>query len=1359
MINPRFKKVTNQKLSEIEVDQDFEQVMTHLNSKNPDQDMKFPENAKVVLPDVEIQGGDIQDVNLENMDVNHMTIHNLTSEHIQMQDLRGRRLEIQPHAVTMQSDMAYTSQGADFYVVGQKQGTAHVPYSQIYAERGIVNQRRILVAGEIPGSDVRPLYASTTEGKLQDELENEYEINSGEDTLKMVKYGSQGINWSKYTTYTYDGVDYTLKTIGADVFKNEDFTPRGDEGEIVIPQTVKSIEAGAFQGFQGKIDMRAVNKDMGFVVTDGAFTGSSGTLQMSTVDFEAGINKETGVLYIDVNLQEGTYKIHDSVNMAVKTPHKNYLILSWVNVEGTDVLKDVAKNVTYEILDRDLKTLKLVKSNEVLTSYEALDHETVDFTVQSTDTSAGIHYQDGYRLLEIGEDAFKDQMGLVLNQLPNTIQTIGTKAFADCSQIALKKLPNSLLSVGSLVFATARTTSMESSLQLQELPLGLTSLGNAMFGGLHFRETLQLKLHENFQSLYAYAFSLADNFEIDASNCNSLTIDSDVDTGTFKLATNGIVLVNSTVYASWVSNGTIDETGKIRGSTSVYADVSHSVHLVKQGNVYIHANSEYPGVQYKTLSGNALQLVAFPENLVINEESVAENKTYYPYLAEDNVLFLIGSTLYTLTTIGEPSNQDITGYTGVFENRQDLQGTIQFGNSITEVGYRAFYGCNVVKGVVLNSTLKQKCYTKSFANMTDLQYFQTKCVGGETASITYGDLAFENDSSLQVIDSHDATYSYYTDSSTSLFSFKDCTSPSITLYMSTTAKNLLGKHLVGSRLGVVVNSSNVASNVKYSLLTPPTWEEVQLGSDVILHNTGTAETPVWTDPTNGAVYEIKDADARTLILKSIPSDAIAYEQIDKETVTVQLHTNTGYRIALLYNSFAKSNTNFTYSMLPNSINYIGGDALYNTKPSKSVSLKGQNIRIYNASLSNISSLEDLTGSISYVSVYGLVNNTKARWYKFTSDTFTLRASTEGGTVGDGTYFCRENTALISIFFPNLTGGWIKGNENSVLKLFPSINTHLRVYVPAEQGETIRQEMKTSGFLNAQNQFVSNTDAEVDDMSPEEFYGLEHGEIVLKMIRYTESGATKEVIRDVETGAIYEVLDAEAHTLRLVSVPSTLTSYPKFDQENPVLHYGGVKTWKITQIGAMNYNTEVVSQQGMLKNVSLSTIPNSVEKLGHQALSSNSTIQTLNLSHIQECCDGSLYVLSKLTQLTLSATTFGYASINNCTKLKTVTFTASSLLFKSSTVYSVGNHFVDCTALTDIYCPNLTSAWVFEENAQKRIFYRDGLDVAIHVPTQEVFDLMVQNQVCNEEGYFYGGDSGTEVYTKKRVVVGGFPETL
>ena len=56
MDRSQYKKVTNQSISEIEIDQDFDQIMDHLNSKNPDQPIKFPEDTELVLPKLSLEG-------------------------------------------------------------------------------------------------------------------------------------------------------------------------------------------------------------------------------------------------------------------------------------------------------------------------------------------------------------------------------------------------------------------------------------------------------------------------------------------------------------------------------------------------------------------------------------------------------------------------------------------------------------------------------------------------------------------------------------------------------------------------------------------------------------------------------------------------------------------------------------------------------------------------------------------------------------------------------------------------------------------------------------------------------------------------------------------------------------------------------------------------------------------------------------------------------------------------------------------------------------------------------------------------------------------------------------------------------
>lgn len=56
MDRSKYKKVTNQSISEIKVDQDFDQIMTHLNSKNPESPITFPADTEIVLPKISLEG-------------------------------------------------------------------------------------------------------------------------------------------------------------------------------------------------------------------------------------------------------------------------------------------------------------------------------------------------------------------------------------------------------------------------------------------------------------------------------------------------------------------------------------------------------------------------------------------------------------------------------------------------------------------------------------------------------------------------------------------------------------------------------------------------------------------------------------------------------------------------------------------------------------------------------------------------------------------------------------------------------------------------------------------------------------------------------------------------------------------------------------------------------------------------------------------------------------------------------------------------------------------------------------------------------------------------------------------------------
>ena len=312
-------------------------------------------------------------------------------------------------------------------------------------------------------------------------IDNIYYNLNGDNMTAEVTYNKQNVGYLKGEVVipekvTYEGVEYTVTSIGEYAFKNNNSI---SPSSVTIPGTVTTIGKSAFEG----CNLTVVEIPEG-VTTIGdrafyscteyydlilpstltsigsqAFAWANQTKIFSAMENPCEIpgnafeeyQFETATLYVPAEAKS-------------KYQNTNYWSKFQNIVEGE--IKKIAGadgNSLYYILYSDSKTAEVIRMGVYSGKID----------IPEKVTSKGVEYT----VTSIGDEAFNECVNLTSVTIPNSVTTIGDNAFYECSGLTSINIPGSVTTIGDYAFDSC------SGITTVTIPKGVTTLGDNPFWG------------------------------------------------------------------------------------------------------------------------------------------------------------------------------------------------------------------------------------------------------------------------------------------------------------------------------------------------------------------------------------------------------------------------------------------------------------------------------------------------------------------------------------------------------------------------------------------------------------------------------------------------------------------------------------------------------------------------------------------------------------------------------------------------------------------------------------------------------------------------------------------------------------
>ena len=511
--------------------------------------------------------------------------------------------------------------------------------------------------------------------------------------------------------HTVEGDDYVVTGIGYSVFKDEIGI-----GEIVLPDTIKTIGNEAFSGFWGKINLPTSLESIG----DKAFYNTS----ITTINLPS-VKSIGNEAFASSGLEEANFS--SSFESLGEDVFADCFYFSQINIDGNNPNYSSDQGVLY---NKDKTELLIYPRNKQDTSFQVPQTVTKicerAFKYNSYLQSIVLSDQG---LLSIENDAFYNCSALTSIKIPTTCSSIGDFAFYGCRELTKVDSENiSQISIGQSAF--------ENCYKLNDFKLSyITSLGERAF--YNCQSLMSINLSNNYlefgQSVFTNTSIIYNTYQNgqylgDESNPYRYlvsVIDKDVSTftineGCVSICDNAFENCQNLTSITLLSGIVRIGDSAFRGCyslRSVTQDYDLVVGMQSIGGYAFYGCENLTTVEILNLSAEKIEPYTFYNCMSLNGFSLpievtnigsyafynCKNLQYIPIDYQHSVLETIGSYAFAGCELAQSAyipksvkNIDDSAFKGCKALRR-----VEFeeGSALETIGYSAFEGCKALKQV------------------------------------------------------------------------------------------------------------------------------------------------------------------------------------------------------------------------------------------------------------------------------------------------------------------------------------------------------------------------------------------------------------------------------------------------------------------------------------------------------------------------------------------------------------------------------------------------------------------------------------------------------------------------------------
>ena len=389
---------------------------------------------------------------------------------------------------------------------------------------------------------------------------------------------------------------------------------------------------------------------------------------------------------------------------------------------------------------------------------------------------------EGKAVTGIGEFAFAGNSRLRSVTLPETLTYISTGAFSDCSKLRAIEIPEKVKSIGDEVFRGCVSLSQVSlmkngalttigdqafamcGISTMHLPVNLTELGNGVFYGSTGMTSITVESGNA-------AYQVLNNALYDAAGTMLLYYPAGL-SGTYTLNSNTLAVYNYAFAYSRCTNVILNEGITNLGDSAFANSYIRTAELpssVASMGVDCYSNSRLSALTFHENSALAeipkyafsgcyyLKNVTVPSSVIkIGDSAFISTSLNSLTFAEGSKLNVIGVSAFEgcpLTTVEFPASVTIIGPCA-FSNCRDLKTvTWESGSNLTSINHTAFEYCTALKSITLPDSLTEVGYRAFFGSG-----LEELTIGANL--IDLGDGAFSGCRSLQNISVSEENLNY-----------------------------------------------------------------------------------------------------------------------------------------------------------------------------------------------------------------------------------------------------------------------------------------------------------------------------------------------------------------------------------------------------------------------------------------------------------------------------------------------------------------------------------------------------------------------------------------------------------------------